>query len=219
MEILDDQQAVICPLCDSKIKKVKQPYCFKCGKPILSAEQEFCYDCERRRHSFDRGFSLVEYDSVSSPSIMAVKYKNKREFIRFYSQLAKEQYGELLLSKCFDAIIPVPISRAKRRKRGYNQARVFADGIAKWLHVPVKENLLLRKKDTRALKKLSPEERRKELMRVFDWEEKNYQGEKSVLLVDDIYTSGATADACAAILKAHGVREVIVLTMAIGKGI
>ncbi|MCQ2491582.1 MAG: ComF family protein [Lachnospiraceae bacterium] len=219
MDILEEQKTMVCPACFKKIKQVRQPYCFKCGKPLLNERQEYCYDCERRAHIFDRGFSLVEYDAVTSPSIMAIKYKNKREFVEFYSRLSKILYQDILSSQRFDAIIPVPVSRKKRRIRGYNQARIFADGISGWLHVPVKENLLLRKKDTAPLKKLTPEDRRKELLECFSWEKKHYEGERSVLLVDDIYTSGATADACALILKKHGIKKVFLLTIAIGRGI
>ncbi len=218
MDILDDQKGLIHWSCYQKIQSVKQPYCYRCGKPIERPEQEFCFDCSRRAHVFDRGFSLVEYDALTSPSIMAIKYKNKREFVEFYGRLAKKHYGDMLKGMSIDAVVPVPISRRKRRIRGYNQARILADEIASWLGVPVNEEMLLRKKDTAPLKKLSPEDRRKELLSCFSWNEKHYQGEKTVLLVDDIYTSGATADACAGMLKKHGVERVFLLTIAIGKG-
>lgn len=219
MDILENPKTMVCPACYKKIKQVRQPYCFKCGKPLPNENTEYCYDCERREHIFDRGFSLVEYDAVTSPSIMAIKYKNKKEFIEFYSRLAKILYGDFLKKQKFEAIIPVPVSRKKRRIRGYNQARLFADELAKWLVVPVKEKLLLRVKDTAPLKKLTPEDRRKELLSCFSWNERCYEEEKCVLLVDDIYTSGATADACATMLKRHGIKKVYLLTLAIGKGI
>ena len=75
-----------------------------------------------------------------------------------------------------------------------------------------------RGKETTPLKELSPLERRAALLKVFFWQEKYYRGERRVLLVDDIYTSGATADACTRILKKHGIEKVYVLTMAIGRG-
>jgi ComF family protein len=216
--ILEDQKGLVCPKCDKKIRRVRQPYCYQCGRPLLSEEEEYCYDCEKGQHVFDRGFSVVEYDGVSAPSILAVKYKNKREFIYFYGEEARVQYQDLFRKLKIECIIPVPISKQKRRKRGFNQAEVFANELSKWMKIPVKTRYLSRVKDTLALKELNPMQRKIELLKAFFWEGKSYAGEKNVLLVDDIYTSGATVDACANVLKQHGIQKVYVLTMAIGRG-
>lgn len=217
-EILEDQKGDICPSCRKKVNRIRQPYCYQCGKPLLSKEQEYCYDCKRRKLSFDRGFSIVEYDTATAPSILAVKYKNRREFVKFYGRMGREQYEKILRELDLDGIIPVPLARKKQRKRGFNQAELFANEVAGWLSVPVNRRLLIRGKETTPLKELSPLERRAALLKVFFWQEKYYRGERRVLLVDDIYTSGATADACTRILKKHGIEKVYVLTMAIGRG-
>lgn len=217
-EILEDQKRICCPSCYKKVKRVKQPYCYQCGKPLRSARQEYCSDCKKRKKSFDRGFSVVEYDAVTAPSILAIKYKNQREFLEVYGWLAKKQYQDILKNLPIDSIIPVPLAKGKKRKRGFNQAELFGKEISRWLGVPLNLKLLIRKKETAALKTLSPLERRAVLKKVFCWKEEAYRGEKAVLLVDDIYTSGATADACARVLKEHGIQRVYILTMAIGRG-
>ncbi len=217
-EILDDQTALICDGCKKKLKIVEQPFCFCCGKPLYSPEQEYCFDCTKQKHVFDRGFSLVVYNYASAPSILSIKYKNKREFLAFYGQLAKERYEKLLRELNIECIVPVPISRKKYRKRGYNQAELFGREISAWSGLPVKKNLILRRKETAALKELTPMQRKWELNRAFVWRGQGYEGEKTVLLADDIYTSGATADACAGILKKNGIKKVYVLTIAIGIG-
>lgn len=181
-------------------------------------EQEYCYDCRKMKLSFDRGFSIVEYDAVTAPSILAVKYKNRREFLKFYGKLGKMQYEKILKNLKIDAIIPVPLSRKKQKKRGFNQAALFGKELARWIQVPINEKLLIRGKDTIPLKELAPLERRAALKKVFYWQQKYYQGEKIVLLVDDIYTSGATVEACTRILKENGIKKVYILTMAIGRG-
>lgn len=218
MEILQDQKRGICPHCGKKLRIIQQPYCYKCGKVLASAETEYCDDCRKLRPAFDRGFSIVEYNKYSAPSIMAIKYKNKRIFLEFYSQLGKELYEEQLKRLHIEAIVPVPLAKKKKRKRGYNQAEVFGREISRWLLVPVKGNLLIRNKETTPLKELNPLERRRALLKVFGWNARAYEGERRVLLVDDIYTSGATAHACARILKANGIEKVYVLTIAIGYG-
>ncbi|MEE1312229.1 MAG: ComF family protein [Lachnospiraceae bacterium] len=217
-EILNDQKGLVCPECYKKVKIIKQPYCYQCGKPLLSMEQEYCYDCRKMKLSFDRGFSIVEYDAVTAPSILAVKYKNRREFLKFYGKLGKMQYEKILKNLKIDAIIPVPLSRKKQKKRGFNQAALFGKELARWIQVPINEKLLIRGKDTIPLKELAPLERRAALKKVFYWQQKYYQGEKIVLLVDDIYTSGATVEACTRILKENGIKKVYILTMAIGRG-
>lgn len=220
-EILDNQEALICPKCRKKPKLVKQPYCYRCGKPLAKKEQEYCEDCKRVPKSYDRGVSILEYDEVCAPSILAIKYKNQRQFLSFYSFLAKQQYEGYLNSLGLECLIPVPISKKKRRKRGFNQAELFAKELSKWLGIPVRSSYLLRKKETTPLKQLNPLQRKEELERAFVWNKKTRKGrqevEKIVLLVDDIYTSGATANACSMVLKRQGVRKVYVLTMAIGR--
>jgi len=208
----------MCGKCSKKLKPVRQPYCFRCGKPLFSGEQEYCHDCEKQKHVFDRGFSILEYDAVSSPSILAIKYKNKREFLTMYGELAKRQYQDLLGKLAPECLVPVPVSRKKYRTRGYNQAELFAREIERWSNIPVKKDLIERRKETAPLKELNPIQRRRELEKAFVWKGKDYAGERTVLIVDDIYTSGATVDACAGILKQHGIKRVYVLTMAIGMG-
>lgn len=216
-EILDDQHSFICPKCNRKIKTIKQPYCFQCGKPLSFVEQDVCYDCSREKKLFDRGFSLVEYDAVTAPSILAIKYKNRREFAEFYGRKARRQYQKVLLGLQPECIIPVPISKKKLRRRGFNQAELFAYEIARWLQVPVKSNILIRIRETAPLKTLDPLQRKMELSAAFSWQGRGYNSEKSVLLTDDIYTSGATVNACTKILKENGIKKVYVLTMAIGR--
>jgi ComF family protein len=217
-EILDDQKTLICPKCKKKMKPVRQPYCYQCGRPLAKEEQEYCFDCSKGQHIFDRGFSTAEYDGASAPSVLAIKYKNRREFIHFYAQLAKEEYEPVLSILNIEAMVPVPISRKKLRKRGFNQAELFAKELAVWMRIPVRTDYLIRAKETAPLKELSPLQRKVELQRAFLWNEAAYAGEKTVLIVDDIYTSGATVDACAKIMKENGIKKVYVLTMAIGRG-
>lgn len=216
-DILENQNYFICPKCYQKVKRVRQPYCYQCGKPLSLDEQEFCRDCSQQERLFDRGFSIVEYDAITSPSILAIKYKNRREFLKFYGELAKKQYKLLFQRLNIECIIPVPIGRKKLRKRGFNQADLFGYEIAKWMRIPVKAGILIRSRETAPLKELDPLQRKLELAKAFVWKGKGYQQEKIVMLVDDIYTSGATVNACAKVLKENGIEKVYVLTMAIGR--
>ena len=122
-----------------------------------------------------------------------------------------------------DAIIPVPLHIGKYRKRGYNQAEIIANEIAALANIPVINDVLFRKRNTRAQKHFGKEKRRKNLEGAFYADEKKlkmYVDEKNikrVIIVDDIYTTGSTINACAKILRQTGI-ESYFITMCIGDG-
>lgn len=210
-----------CPSCYSSITFVKQPYCYSCGKPLSSEETEYCHDCISHPKSFDRGFSLAVYDAVTKPSLSSIKYKNKREYLSFYASETLKSYGPLFSSLHLEAILPVPIHPKRMKKRGFNQASLFAKYIGKSLNIPVYDSLLIRIQNTLPQKTLSPEQRLKNLQKAFSLYP-GYENRtiplKKVLLVDDIYTTGATMEALTRLLKSHGVKEVYILSICIGNG-
>jgi len=117
-----------------------------------------------------------------------------------------------------EIIIPVPMHMRKRRKRGYNQAEIIARHLSKELRVAYSADVLLRTFDTSAMSKLAPEERRINIENAFSVAlptAERIEG-KSVLLVDDIYTTGSTASACAGTLMTAGARSVRVVSFASG---
>jgi ComF family protein len=117
-----------------------------------------------------------------------------------------------------DLIIPVPMHKRKQKKRGYNQAEIIARRLARKLSLPYSDKLLIRTGNTTAMSGLSPFERRMNMESAFSMTEgkaRKAEG-KRILLVDDIYTTGSTVDACAQILIEKGAREVRVVTFASG---
>lgn len=138
----------------------------------------------------------------------------------YLEEIRKRKYRELLRLKA-DAVIPVPIHKKKRRKRGFNQAEIFAKGIAEMLDQPMYTKIVERIHDTKPQKQLSPGERKNNLKKAFRGNLKEYQKAgmpKRVLVIDDIYTTGSTAEAVTTALKQLGVQEVYVFCIAIGKG-
>ncbi len=116
-----------------------------------------------------------------------------------------------------DVIIPVPLHRARRRKRGYNQAQILAENLGKMLCIPVDSKSLARRKKTSPQKKLGHNERKKNLKNAFAVTSA-FRPVRKVLLADDIYTTGNTLDAAAKALKEKGVEKVYFLTISIGQG-
>ena len=212
----------ICSSCKQKLHYIEEPRCKKCSKPMEREEKEYCNDCEHKNFHFTKGFSVWVYDATMRQSIAEFKYHNKKEHAKFYIQEMLHIYGDMIKKLCPDAIVPVPIHRSKYLERGYNQADILARGIGKELKLPVLSHLLIRNKKTLPQKQLSNKERLRNLQEAFDFDEsgaERFQKEiKKVLLVDDIYTTGSTIEACTNVLKAHKIKDVYFITICIGKG-
>lgn len=216
-EIVMPKGALICPSCFPKLSYVKGPTCKKCGKQVFSETIEYCYDCTRRRHSFEHGLALINYDDYARHSMAAIKYNNKRQYLDFYGEAICQRYGPQILRMNAQALIPVPIHPSRKRRRGFNQAELLADIIGARLSIPVCPSALLRSKKTAPQKQLTPTERLKNLQQAFQ------PGDipsniKDVILVDDIYTTGSTIEACTRVLLTSGIRRVCVITICIGHG-
>lgn len=206
-EIVRPAGRLICPSCFLKLSFVKSPVCKKCGKEILDETVEFCKDCMVHRHAFEYGVALLNYNEAARNSMAQVKYHNKREYLDFYGALLAVRYGKRICKMGVDAIVPVPVHASRRRRRGFNQAQVLAEVLGKRLGIPVRPELLTRPKRTEPQKNLTAAERLKNLSGAFRAGEipKNV---RAVLIVDDIYTTGSTMEACARALRQAGVERV-----------
>ena len=220
-EAIPPKEFLICPSCYSSISFVEQPFCYSCGKPLDTSQQEFCFECTRNPKSFTRGFSLAVYNSITKPSLSAIKYNNRRQHLNFYVNETVANYGSLFTSLHLDAILPVPIHPKRMKKRGFNQASLFAISLGKQLQIPVYDSIIIRTVNTLPQKNLSPEKRLENLQKAFSLHPELKNGKlpfQKVLLVDDIYTTGATMEAITRILKQAGVSDVYIFSICIGKG-
>lgn len=215
--ILNDPKSGACNTCIQKVKYIFEPKCKKCGKPLPNSTNVFCEDCEKRKHYFDRGISLFVYNEPMKNSIFHFKYKNRREYVKFYGQEISRYLGKEIIQFKADALVPVPLYKGKLQRRGFNQAELLAIEIGKNMGIPVKKNLIIRTKNTRPQKELNHTERENNLKKAF----KIYQNDvklNTVVLVDDIYTTGSTVDAIAKILKSQGIQKIYYVTLASGSG-
>ena len=209
---------LICPTCFRELSFVKAPTCKKCGKEIENETMEFCADCMAHRHVFEYGKALLNYNDIARNSMVQIKYHNKREYLDFYGAALAARYEREIRKMNVDAIIPVPVHPSRRRKRGFNQAEVLAKILGERLGISVRPELLKRTKKTLPQKELTVGERLKNLSGAFRAE--TFPADiRRVLLVDDIYTTGSTVEACTRVLKAAGAETVyfIVICMAGGR--
>lgn len=206
-----------CEPCLEKLKPVRAPFCFKCGKTVESDEISYCFDCIKVQKTFERGFPTFLYEEPIKKSLYDFKYKNQRSYASFFGAAMVARYGDRYRSLGIDGIIPVPVHPNKRRKRGYNQAELLAKELGKRIEVPVFSRYILRTTDTSPQKELDNKLRMKNLRNAFKIGENTIKLKK-VLLVDDIYTTGATIEACTQILKSYGIEKVYYTSVAIGSG-
>ncbi len=214
-EIVAQPGEKICLECMAKLKLLTPPWCMKCGKKTAEGE-EFCPDCRERRHRFDRGRNLYEYSCAAGP-IYRFKYGGRREYADFFGEQMAEYLGEFIRNVRPDALVPIPLHKSRQAQRGYNQAELLARALGKRTDIPVRSDLLVRVRKTEPMKKLNPQERQNNLKKAF-----NIAGNdvklKTILVVDDIYTTGATMDEAAGVLKEAGIEKVYFAALACGAG-
>lgn len=191
--------------------------CMKCGKVIASNFREYCGDCEKRSHYFDQGKALYLYTGEMKNAMYRFKYSNRRCYAKIFAKEAARVYGGFINQRQIEAIIPVPMYKRKCRKRGYNQAEVFANALSKEIGLIVYPNYIKRIRDTKPLKLLNRHERCQNLQNAFKLSDNKVKLRK-VLLVDDIYTTGSTMDEMARVLKADGVEQIYCLCICTGEG-
>ena len=208
--------ALICAKCRQKIRYVREPRCYKCGKELKDNTLEYCFDCLHKNHVYDRGFSLFVYSSVRN-SIYRFKYAGRREYAEFFGKEMAEHLGEELLSLNPDALVPVPMYKEKEKKRGYNQAHLLAQALGKEIGVPVCAHFAERTRNTAPLKELGISERQNNLKKAFKIQGNDVKL-STIVIIDDIYTTGSTINEIARECRRAGVEKIYFAALASGSG-
>ena len=226
----------LCDKCVTQMHWITGNTCDICGKVLpdtyrgYSADgRQVCYDCMTRTHLFARGWSCLSYGLHEREIMMGIKYSGKSYLARKMGDIMYDRMEILIKEagedgvKPFDVVIPVPVGRKRLVKRGYNQAELMARQFMKrWEDAAtcpaLETHVLKRCRETVMLRSLNPEERRLALQNAFAVEGRlrhRIEG-RTILLIDDIYTTGATADACSRTLLEAGAAEVYLLTLCSG---
>lgn len=221
-EIVPMGDGLICRTCRAKPQYIREPRCRRCGKQLVGNQAwyslgEFCHDCEQRRHVYDYGYALYDYQSMKK-SIYRFKYGNRCEYAKFYAEDICEKLADEIRLMEADAIIPVPVHASKKRSRGYNQAELVAAELSSLTGIRMYEKYVQRIRKTVPQKELTLQERQNNLKKAFNIA-RNDVKLKKVIVVDDIYTTGSTMDEVTGVLKAAGVEVVCFVALAIGTGI
>ena len=197
---------LLCQDCFEALPHVGSPVCARCGTPT-AFETFVCDECKGVDFGFESARAPLRYEGVGEEIVHALKY---RGYTRVVERLAAPLMLEVLdRGERFDAVVPVPLHRSRLRRRGFNQAELLARGLAAGLNAPVSDKLRSVRR-TRDQVELSAAERRANVEGAFATRER-VRGK--ILLVDDVFTTGATTSECAETLLAGGAQEVHVLSM------
>jgi ComF family protein len=216
--IIDDSRPyALCDACARSLKWANGRTCSRCGKILQEGyAPELCTDCLELEHVYERGYTCVEYGAAERDMLHRFKYKEEPYLGR---KMAEIMYDRLCVEELLpDLILPVPMFGKKERTRGYNQAAVLASCLAKRMNVPCPSGLLVRSVETEAMSRLGALGRKKNIREVFSIPPSQAEmlENRAVLLIDDIYTTGSTADACARTLLEAGAATVYLFTFASG---
>ncbi len=208
-------------LCKSRIKYIESPYCLRCGIPLENSDAEYCGTCRTGHFAWDAGRCLYPYQTCIKSAIIYLKKYGTDEIASFFAKEMVTKHNVFIERTRASCLVPVPMHIKKQRVRGFNQAELLSKEIEKRSGIPVL-NLLLKVKKTGDQKKLGREERRENVKGAFSFsyeeldinEDGEYIIPKSVILIDDVCTTGSTLSACAEVLKEHGVSKVYFLCIA-----
>ena len=192
---------LLCRNCFEALPHVGRPVCARCGMPT-AFETFVCDACKGVDFGFESARAPLRYEGVGEEVVHALKY---RGYTRVVERLAAPlMLGVLDPGERFDAVVPVPLHRSRLRRRGFNQAELLARSVAGKINAPVSDTLQVVRR-TRDQVELSAAERRANVEGAFAVRER-VRGR--ILLVDDVFTTGATTSECAGTLLRGGAEEV-----------
>ena len=205
----------LCGDCWSAIDRAGRPLCARCGALTPDGSGAVtvasCRACDEAPPTFDYALAAARYRGPLREAMHAFKFRGKRTLARALGDLVLEECAEALPPDAV-ALVPVPLTLERQRERGYNQAQLLAEQIGAALHLPVRRRWLRRVRSTLPQTDLTATERRTNVRGAFT--AAPAVAGRHLVIVDDVFTTGATVAECARTLRAAGAVQVGVLTVA-----
>ncbi len=208
----------VCERCRSEVHFIQPPFCERCGLPYsgdLTTPFE-CSNCREMELHFSSARSAVVARNIVREAIHRYKYQRAFWFEAFLADLLLRQALPGLRGQNWDLIVPVPLHPVKYREREFNQAEHLAVQLSMRSKISVNSHLLRRIRQTSTQTQLTRQERAANMRGAFALTPGTRLDGKHIILVDDVFTTGATTSACAQVLKAAGAGDVCVWTVARG---
>lgn len=204
---------LICSDCLTSVQYTNSPQCTCCGIPFEAGQDHLCELCLKKNYAFDLARVAMHYQEPVTSLISSLKFNGSLSGLSTLAQLAISSTGIKELSVP-DVIVPVPLHIRRLRERKFNQAVLISHSCFPNYKEQIKSNILVRHRATSPQTGLNGNERRKNLSGAFSLKDMKQIKGKSVLLVDDVFTTGQTAHECAKVLKKAGAKRIEVFTLA-----
>ncbi|MBF0452765.1 MAG: ComF family protein [Candidatus Magnetomorum sp.] len=208
---------LLCRKCAQDFNQGNTLRCLRCGELISKqdADKKKCHACNKYQKTFDKVCFVGLYQGTYKQLIHLYKFKNKRQLAKPFGQLLKCKFEQILDIHPVDKVVPVPLHISRLRERGYNQALLMLwQWEKKSVQSKIVPKLLIRTRATHSQTHLTRRQRLENMISVFQLNPKYSVTGQHIVLVDDVYTTGATAHSCAQVLKKNGANCVTVLTLA-----
>jgi ComF family protein len=203
----------LCGPCWTRLPRHRDAAC-RCGVPLGPDVAGPCGRCRRRLAVFERGASLGPYEGALRTAIHELKYRGRRRLAASLAAALVAEDGPRAVLADAVVLVPVPLHPRRQRERGFNQSELLALALGRLTGRPVARGVLVRRQDTPSQSGLSAADRRRNVASAFVVRRRGPITDHVVVVVDDVFTTGATARACAAALRAAGARAVRLLTIA-----
>lgn len=211
---LVDTPGNLCADCFAQFTFITAPYCDRCGLPLETPiiEDVVCGACLKDPPAYAHARAAFVYDAISRPLVLKLKHGDRTDAAAHLARWL-QRAGTELIARC-DVIVPVPLHRWRLLTRSYNQAALLANRLGKLTRKVVCVDALQRIKRTPSQGGLDRAERRRNVAKAFAVKRSAAIEGKRILLIDDVLTTGATVNACAAALLKAGAASVEVLVLA-----
>jgi competence protein ComFC len=200
--------------------RLPEPLCAQCGRPIVSSaviladSAPLCYMCRKGAYAFDLARSYGAYTSSMAHAVLMLKYSEVTPLGSWFAGCLANLVLREPATFAADVLVPVPLDSARQRERGYNQAELIARPLARLIGIPFRSYLLVRTHPRPSKLRLTMLERWETVRGAYATHQRAKVDKLRVLLVDDVFTTGATLDSCSRALKQAGAARVVGLTVA-----
>lgn len=201
----------ICTNCWQDMQFLEPPWCDICGTPDVN---RLCDACAISPPRYGKLRSIAFYHTTLQQAIHLFKFERKKGLSKHLIQLINAHIPSDCSMAAYDFILPIPIHKKRLRERGFNQATLLANGIAKAEEVPVLGDVLVRKRHTVAQSSLDRESRQHNIIGAFEVRNPYIVRGKRLLVIDDVFTTGATIREAVSELWTADPAEIDVLTLA-----
>jgi ComF family protein len=213
---LEGAERYLCTTCRTALTADPLPSCPRCGSTVgpFVAMQDGCHRCRDTPLAFDRVIRLGPYDGLLRDVILRLKHRSSEALAEIVGIVWAEHAEPPLRSAKADVVVPVPLHWWRRLSRGYNQSEALARAVAARLSLPCRSSWLRRIRNTPHQTAQTPAVRRKNVRSAFRARSRARFTDKTVLLIDDVLTTGSTAHQAARALRKAGAARVVVAVLA-----